>query len=45
MKPKDSILANVIVLALIGILTGAIAGLGVGVVTAHPASSTSTASE
>jgi len=40
MKPKDSILAHVVVLALIGILAGVLGGLGVGVITGHSASST-----
>jgi hypothetical protein len=45
MKPKNSILANVMVLALIGILAGAIAGFGVGAITGRSASSTTTTSQ
>lgn len=45
MKRKDSILANVMVLALIGILAGAIAGFGVGAMTGRSALSTTTTSQ
>lgn len=43
MRSKDSFLGNVIVLALMGILAGALAGLGVGAMTGRSASSTTTA--
>ena len=43
MKSKTSILENILVLALIGILTGGIAGLGIGVLTGRTPSASSTA--
>lgn len=43
MRSKDSFPGNVIVLALMGILAGALAGLGVGAMTGRSASSTTTA--
>jgi hypothetical protein len=42
MRSKTSIFENVIVLALIGILAGAIAGLGVGAMTGRTPSATTT---
>jgi hypothetical protein len=42
MKSKTSILENILVLALIGLLVGGVAGLGIGVLTGRTPSSTST---
>lgn len=43
MRSKTSIFENIIVLALIGILAGAIAGLGIGAMTGRtPSASSST---
>jgi len=41
MRSKTSIFENIIVLALIGILAGAVAGLGVGAMTGRSPSTTS----
>jgi hypothetical protein len=43
MSRKHSLLDSVLLLAIIGILAGAIGGLAVGVVTGHSTSATSTA--
>lgn len=42
MRSKSSLLESVIVLALLGILAGAIAGLGVGMLTGRSPSTTTT---
>ena len=42
MKSKTSILENILVLALIGLLAGGVAGLGIGVLTGRTPSSAST---
>jgi hypothetical protein len=43
MRSKTSIFENIIMLALIGILAGAVAGLGIGAMTGRSSSTTSTA--
>ena len=46
MKPINTLLANVAVLVLLGVLAGALGGLGVGLLTGRtPASSSSSTSQ
>jgi type II secretory pathway pseudopilin PulG len=40
-RGKATLIENTLVLALLGILAGAIGGLGIGIATSHAASSTS----